>query len=191
MPHSLLPEQAQQQLLQLARQAISAAVTGAAWRAPARVMAPLQQPGACFVTLSKNGQLRGCIGSLQAHRPLIDDVAHNAIAAALHDPRFAPLGADELADVHIEISVLTEPQPLQFASEDELLAQITPFRDGLVLQDGHHRGTFLPLVWQQLPDKKTFLKQLKNKAGLPADYWSDTLQVYRYYTQVFEEQNGW
>ncbi|HEY9034912.1 MAG TPA: AmmeMemoRadiSam system protein A [Pseudomonadales bacterium] len=190
MPHSLLPEQAQQQLLQLARQAISAAVTGAAWPAPARVMAALQQPGACFVTLSKNGQLRGCIGSLQAHRPLIDDVAHNAIAAALHDPRFAPLGADELADVHIEISVLTEPQPLQFASEHELLAQITPFRDGLVLQDGHHRGTFLPLVWQQLPDKKTFLRQLKNKAGLPADYWSDTLQVYRYYTQVFEEQGG-
>ena len=141
--------------------------------------------GASFVTLEKTGHLRGCIGSLQAHRPLIADVAANAYASAFRDHRFAKVTAAELDDIEIKISVLSEPQELSFASEAELLAQIEPGRDGLILQDGARRGTFLPQVWQQLPQIAQFWAHLKVKAGLPKDHWSDTVRVWRYTTETF------
>lgn len=154
---------------------------------------PLTDNAACFVTLTintlnHNRQLRGCIGSLEARRPLVRDICENAFASAFCDSRFAPLSASELEFIHIEISVLTPLQEIKFRSQDELLQQIEPFKDGLLLEEGHHRGTFLPLVWQQLPDKHAFISHLKQKAGLPANYWSDTLRCYRYQSLVFEEQ---
>ena len=145
----------------------------------------LQAAGATFVTLERQGQLRGCIGTLVAHRPLVVDVVENAFAAAFRDPRFAPLRADELADLSLHISLLTPPVAMQFDSEADLLAQLRPGEDGLILSDGGRRGTFLPSVWAQLPDPLQFLRHLKQKAGLPADYWSPTLQVSRYRTEIF------
>jgi AmmeMemoRadiSam system protein A len=141
---------------------------------------------ASFVTLNTTGgQLRGCIGSLEAYRPLAEDVSQNAWAAAFRDPRFPPLHKDELAGLDIHVSVLGESEPLKFDSEQELLGQIRPGIDGLILQDDAARGTFLPSVWESLPDPAQFLAHLKMKAGLPADYWSDSLRVWRYTTQSF------
>lgn len=145
----------------------------------------LQNPGASFVTLNRQGQLRGCIGSLEAHQPLVNDVAYNAYAAAFSDPRFSPLTEDELHDLELYISVLTPAEPMSFDSEKDLLEQIRPGIDGLVLEDGYNRGTFLPAVWESLPDKTSFLQHLKRKAGLPPDYWSPTLKVSRYTTESF------
>ncbi len=140
---------------------------------------------ATFVTLEKNHTLRGCIGMLEAVFPLAEDVAENAFSAAFKDPRFPPVQKSEIRELEIHISVLSEPEPMTFGSEEDLLAQIRPNIDGLILEEGSHRGTFLPSVWEQLPDKKQFLRHLKNKAGLPADYWSDTLKVSRYTTEMF------
>lgn len=145
----------------------------------------LQQPGASFVTLNKDGQLRGCIGSLEAYQPLVNDVAYNAYAAAFNDPRFPPVSENELDQLEFHISVLTPAVPMEFESEQDLLEQIRPGIDGLVLEDGVHRGTFLPAVWESLPDKINFLRHLKQKAGLPPDYWSDTIRVSRYTTESF------
>jgi AmmeMemoRadiSam system protein A len=150
--------------------------------------APLTERGACFVTLTIDHQLRGCIGSLEARRPLVEDVCENAFAAAFRDPRFPPLSPSELDLVHIEISVLTPLQEMFFSSEEDLLAQLEPYKDGLLLEENSHRATFLPLVWEQLADKTVFLSHLKRKAGLPATYWSNTLRCYRYHSVVFEEQ---
>ena len=145
----------------------------------------LQAPGASFVTLKSHGQLRGCIGSLEAHQPLINDVAYNAYAAAFSDPRFPPLSEDELEGLEFHISVLTPAVPMEFESEQDLLEQIRPGIDGLVLEDGYNRGTFLPAVWESLPDKTSFLQHLKLKAGLPPDHWSDSIRVLRYTTESF------
>ena len=151
--------------------------------------APLSEPGASFITLHKEGELRGCIGSLQAYRPLLQDVAENAYAAAFRDHRFPPLRTDELDQLTMHISVLSAAQPLQFASEQDLLRQIRPQVDGLILQDGIHRGTFLPSVWESLPDPAEFLQHLKLKAGLPPDHWSEQLQVWRYTTESFGDNH--
>lgn len=145
----------------------------------------LTQSRATFVTLERHGQLRGCIGMLQAVRPLAEDVAENAFSAAFRDPRFPALSASEFDDLEIHISVLSSAEPMHFDSEADLLSQIRPNIDGLILQDGMHRGTFLPSVWEQLPDAKQFLQHLKQKAGLPPHYWSDTLSVSRYTTFMF------
>lgn len=145
----------------------------------------LQNPGASFVTLNIHGQLRGCIGSLEAYQPLVNDIAYNAYAAAFSDPRFPPLTGEELGALDIHISVLTPAVSMTFESEQDLLDQIRPGIDGLVLEDGVHRGTFLPAVWESLPDKINFLRHLKQKAGLPPDYWSDSIQVSRYTTESF------
>ncbi|HEY5790998.1 MAG TPA: AmmeMemoRadiSam system protein A [Gammaproteobacteria bacterium] len=147
--------------------------------------AALREPRAVFVTLQRGGQLRGCIGSLQAHRPLANDVAANAFAAAFRDPRFPPLGAGEYPQLELHLSVLSPATPLAFASEAALLAQLRPGVDGLILSDGGRRGTFLPSVWEQLPEPAQFLAHLKRKAGLPESYWSETLQVERYTTESF------
>lgn len=147
----------------------------------------LREPGACFVTLEKLGKLRGCIGTLQPYQPLVSDVAEHAHAAAFSDPRFSPLKPEELEDVRISISILGKPAEMQVADEDDLCQQLRPGVDGLILEHGSLRGTFLPSVWESLPDCREFLRHLKLKAGLPADFWSDDLQISRYKTQSFSE----
>lgn len=146
---------------------------------------PLRRVRATFVTLQIAGRLRGCIGTLEAHRPLVVDVARNAGAAAFADPRFPRLGRSELDQIDIHISVLSPARPMQFTSEADLLGQLRPGVDGLILSDGRHRGTFLPAVWEQLSGAEQFLHQLKQKAGLPPDHWSDTIAVARYTTESF------
>ncbi len=145
----------------------------------------LCEPGAAFVTLHLHGALRGCVGHLEAIRPLVVDVADNAFAAAFRDPRFQPLEAGELADLSLEVSVLTPAEPLQFESQEDLLAQLRPGVDGVILKDRGARGTFLPAVWDSLPEPHRFLAELKRKAGLPSDHWSDSLKVWRYRTETF------
>jgi len=140
----------------------------------------LQEPLATFVTLKKHGQLRGCIGSLDARRPLIEDIVYNARQAAAHDPRFDPVHPDELQYLHISISILSPAQELSVTSEQELLDNLHPGEDGLIIEDGHHRATFLPSVWQQLPEPADFIQHLKHKAGFPPGYWSHTVKVKRY-----------
>lgn len=145
----------------------------------------LTQKRASFVTLERNGQLRGCIGMLEAVRPLVQDIVENAFAAAFRDPRFPPLSEAEYTDLDIHVSILSPAEAIHFSSEQNLIAQLQPGIDGLILQEGYRRGTFLPSVWEQLPDPAQFLRHLKQKAGLPADYWSDTLQIFRYGTEMF------
>ena len=140
---------------------------------------------AAFVTLNLAGRLRGCIGSLQAHRPLAVDVAHNAYAAAFTDPRFPPVSRQERSQLELHISILTPAVAMTFRDEEDLLAQIRPGVDGLILEDHNQRGTFLPAVWESLPERRDFLIQLKRKAGLPPSYWSPTLRVSRYTTESF------
>lgn len=145
----------------------------------------LRQDRACFVTLHRFGQLRGCIGHLQAIQPLVADVAENAFSAAFRDPRFAPLSRPETAGLELHISVLSPADPVEFESQAQLLAQLRPGIDGLILKLGRRQGTFLPSVWESLPDSRSFLEQLKLKAGLARDYWSDDIEIFRYQTESF------
>ncbi len=145
----------------------------------------LRPPRATFVTLEIGDQLRGCIGALVARQPLVQDVAAHAFAAAFEDPRFPELRENEFPKLDIHISVLSPPEPLSFSSEDELLAQLRPGVDGLIIQFRHYRATFLPAVWEQLPDPYVFLAQLKQKAGLPLDFWSPELSAERYTAEYF------
>ena len=147
--------------------------------------AELQPKKATFVTLHRNKELRGCIGILKPVRPLAEDVAYNAWAAAFSDSRFMPLTAGELDDLDIHISILGEPEEIDFTSEDDLLKQIRPGTDGLILEEGYNKGTFLPSVWESLPDPREFLHHLKQKAGLPANYWSETIKAKRYTVEEF------
>jgi hypothetical protein len=140
---------------------------------------------ASFVTLDRFGMLRGCIGHLEAIMPLARDVAENAFSAAFRDPRFPPLSRDEYAELELHVSILTPPEAFSVSSESDLLAQLRPGVDGLILEDGHARGTFLPSVWESLPQPKEFLRHLKRKAGLSENYWSDSLKLYRYETESF------
>ena len=177
----------QQLLLEIARDAINCGLRKSAGRAtsPGELPSELKEKRATFVTLTIGGQLRGCIGMLEACRPLAEDVAANACAAAFEDPRFPPLAKNEFEKLEIHISVLSPPKEISFSSEEEVLSQIRPGVDGLILQEGFHRGTFLPSVWEELPEKKIFWAHLKLKAGLPTNYWSDTLRVFRYTTEYF------
>ena len=170
-------------LLDLARESIERGLYGE----PVKIDATwyddvLGDDGASFVTLNLLGNLRGCIGTLEAHQPLVLDVSSNARSAAFRDPRFAPVGARDLPQLDIHISVLTPASPMTFRSEAELIEQLRPGVDGLILSRGGQRGTFLPSVWESLPDAREFLQQLKRKAGLPADFWSDDVRVDRYST---------
>ena len=149
----------------------------------------LQHKAASFVTLTQHGQLRGCIGTLQAYRPLLEDVSSNARAAAFKDPRFSPLTADELANTEVEVSLLSPMQAMQFIDEDDALAQIRTGIDGLVFEHGHNRSTFLPQVWEQLPERKDFVAHLKQKAGLPADFWADDVKLARYNVSKWKEHD--
>jgi uncharacterized protein len=145
----------------------------------------LQRKSATFVTLLRNKKLRGCIGILQPLRPLAEDVVHNAWAAAFSDSRFMPLTKNEFENLVIHISILGTPETINFDSELNLIEQLRPGIDGLILEDGYRKGTFLPSVWEQLPSRHEFVKHLKQKAGLPSDYWSDTLKVQRYTVEEF------
>lgn len=147
----------------------------------------LKQAGATFVTLMKNGELRGCIGSLEAARPLGEDVAHNALAAAFRDPRFPAMSAAEWPQCSVEVSLLSTPKPLRFADEAELLAQIRAGEDGLIVEVDGKRGTFLPQVWEDLPEKRMFLAQLLKKAGLPADTRLTRCKLWRYRVSKWKE----
>ena len=146
----------------------------------------LQEKAASFVTLKINRSLRGCIGSLQAIRPLVEDVSENAYAAAFRDPRFPPLASGELSAIDISISILSRPEPVIFHSEQDLINQLRVGIDGLILEEGKQRGTFLPAVWEALPDPVLFFRQLKIKAGLNPEYWSATLRVFRYHTETID-----
>ncbi len=150
----------------------------------------LEDPGATFVTLTLYDQLRGCIGSLEALRPLAEDVEHNAIAAAFLDPRFAPLTKEEFADVVVEVSLLSKPEQIQFKDEQDALSQLNPGLDGVILEYGAHRATYLPQVWAQLPTPRIFIEQLKDKAGLPEDFWSEDIKLSHYVVQKWREQKG-
>ncbi|MDH5613299.1 MAG: AmmeMemoRadiSam system protein A [Gammaproteobacteria bacterium] len=145
----------------------------------------LQTKRATFVTLNKHGQLRGCIGMLEPIRPLAEDVAYNAFAAAFSDPRFPPLQENELEQLKIHISILGTPEKIFFDSEDNLITQLRPGIDGLIMEEGHHRGTFLPSVWESLRDRREFLNHLKIKCGLPQNYWSDSICIHRYTVEEF------
>jgi AmmeMemoRadiSam system protein A len=147
----------------------------------------LDEPGATFVTLTQHVTLRGCIGSLEASRPLAVDVRENALAAAFRDPRFPPLTVVEWPAVAIEVSLLSALEALPLTDEREVLAQLRPGVDGLVLDFGHHRGTFLPQVWEQLPDPEAFLVNLKRKAGLPPDFWEPGMRLSRYTVTKWRE----
>ncbi len=146
----------------------------------------LDEPAATFVTLTLHGRLRGCIGSLEAHRSLYDDVTRNACAAAFGDPRFPTLASEELSAVSIEVSVLTAPQPLQFSSEAEALSLLRPGVDGVIFQYGGRRATFLPQVWSQHPEPREFMALLKQKAGVPAGLWAGAVQLAVYQVEKFQ-----
>jgi uncharacterized protein len=190
MPSTEIPpldEAGRRQLLDLAWESIRhGLVEGSPARPdPGTFSGRLGQPGAAFVTLRRAGALRGCIGHLEAIQPLVLDVADNAFAAAFRDPRFDPLEPWELEGLGLDISVLTPPEPLAFHDEVDLLRQLRPGRDGVILEDRGRRGTFLPAVWEGLPEPELFLSELKRKAGLPSNYWSPTLKVARYHTETF------
>lgn len=182
---SLAPEQ-QGILLQLARDSIRFGLR-AGKPIPvglSELPAELGVQRASFVTLEKNGALRGCIGSLEATRALAADVVANAYAAAFLDPRFPPVTESEADELEIHLSLLTPAEPLTFRSETDLLRQLEPGVDGLILEEARSRGTFLPSVWETLPDPQDFLRHLKLKAGLPAGYWSSTVKVSRYRAEM-------
>lgn len=173
-------------LLAIARAAISSALgkplqtdESAAW---------LQEPGATFVTLTQSGELRGCIGSLEAHRSLLTDVKENALNAAFRDSRFAPLSAEELDTTQVEVSLLSPCKPMYFTCEQDALAQLRPNIDGVVLEYGHYRSTFLPQVWEQLPDPAEFMAHLKYKAGLAPSFWADGVKLSCYSVCKWKEQ---
>jgi len=172
-------------LLALARGAIEARLFGKPSQADS---APwLEQAGATFVTLAKNDELRGCIGSLEAARPLGEDVAQNALGAAFRDPRFAPMSAPEWPQCRVEVSLLSTPKPLRFADEADLLAQIRAGEDGLILEADGRRGTFLPQVWEDIADKRAFLSHLLRKAGLAADTRLTRCRISRYRVVKWKE----
>ena len=149
--------------------------------------AKLREELACFVTLNRNGALRGCIGHLEALQPLVKDVAENAFAAAFRDPRFPALSEAELDGLEMHISILSPSQPIEFSSEQDLINQMRPDRDGLILEHRGRSGTFLPSVWESLPDAPSFLRHLKLKAGISPNYWSDDIRMFRYTTESFTD----
>lgn len=148
----------------------------------------LHAPRAVFITLEKNGRLRGCIGHLEATQPLINDIAENTVAAAKDDPRFSPVKAGELPHIVLSISILTPPEPMHIRSEQDLLNQLRPGVDGLILGEGRRRATFLPSVWDELPEPRDFVMHLKLKAGWSPDYWSEKITAQRYQSIYLSEK---
>lgn len=173
-------------LLRLARKSLNAAVKKEAVTDTAEMSEILKDHRGCFVTLTSKGDLRGCIGYIEPIRPLYQAVMENAGNAALKDPRFPPVTANELADIKVEVSVLTKPQPLKFSTPDELLKKLIPDVHGVILRKGSFQSTYLPQVWEQLPDKMKFLEHLSLKAGMPRDGWK-TSEVRVYTAEHFSE----
>ena len=186
-----LSHEEQQTLLHLAREAITARVQGEKLP-PLDLMAmpeSLREDGASFITLTIDGQLRGCIGALDPYQSLAEDVRQHAVAAALEDPRFAPVNERELSAIKIEVSRLTRPYLLAYTDWHALLAQLRPHIDGVILRDGWgHKGTFLPQVWEKIPDPAEFLNHLCEKMGISRDAWQTKhLDVYTYQVEEFHE----
>lgn len=189
MSHSLSRSE-QSQLLRLARATLEATARGEAPPPvnPADLPSALTQPGASFVTLMNGDELRGCIGGLQARLPLYEDVREHTTQSAQSDYRFSPVTAAEAPHIDIEISVLTEPQPLHYDSPDELLRRLRPNVDGVILNQGSRRATFLPQVWERVPDPATFLSMLCEKMGAAPNLWRRTqLEVLTYQVEKFTE----
>jgi uncharacterized protein len=186
MARTLLTSQQQQLLLKIAQDSIAYGLrNGKALPVnPKDYPAELQVICATFVTLEIAGQLRGCIGMLEAVQPLVVDIAKNAFLAAFRDYRFSPVSQAEYSQLQIHLSLLSPSEPIIFSSEHDLITQLRPNIDGLIMLEGGRRGTFLPSVWDSLPEPEQFLQQLKVKTGLPKSYWSDTLQVSRYHCDV-------
>ena len=187
-----LTDKEKQTLLYIARVSIESAVK--------RVSQPslennaftpaLRENGVSFVTLTINGELRGCIGALEAYQALAEDVREHAVAAALNDPRFPPVSEAELSRIQIEVSRLTQPQELQYSDSEDLLAKLRPHVDGIILKHGLRRATFLPQVWEKIPDPQEFLSQLCYKMGERPNLWQQAkLQVYIYQVEEFHELN--
>lgn len=183
---TVLPQDAGGVLLPLARAAIAgelgtplAACEDADW---------LHATAASFITLMQQDQLRGCIGTLEAHRTLIADVKANAVAAAFRDPRFKPLVKHEFETIRVEISVLSAVARVSFRDEDDALAQVRPGIDGVIFEYGHHRSTFLPQVWEDFSDPRRFFGYLKRKAGLPPDFWDPAVKLSRYTVSKWSER---
>lgn len=174
-------------LISIARRAIAIRLGRAGEEPPSH--AALAGPGATFVTLFCRAELRGCIGSLHALRPLGDDVRENAINAAFHDPRFPPLTHGEFDATTVEVSLLSPSTMFRFATEDELIRRLRPGIDGVTLELGGHRATFLPQVWATVHDPSTFLAELKRKAGLSEDFWSGQLNVGLYEVTKWKESD--
>jgi hypothetical protein len=180
----------QRTLLRMAREAMEAAVRGE--RLPplqTEALTPsLREQGASFVTLTIRGQLRGCIGALEAHQPLAEDVREHAVAAALEDPRFPPVSEAELSRIQIEVSRLTRPVPLEYGDANDLLSKLRPHVDGVILKDGFRRATFLPQVWEKIPKPAEFLDNLCYKMGARDDLWRTRhLEVFVYQVEEFHE----
>ena len=148
----------------------------------------LAEYGAYFVTLTQGGELRGCIGSLQACQSLLADVKGNAVSAASRDPRFVPLGAEELDITTVEVSLLSATQPMVVRDEADALAQLRPNVDGVIFEYGRYRSTFLPQVWENLARPRDFLAMLRRKAGLPDDFWAEDVKLSRYSVTKWSEK---
>ena len=187
-----LTEGEKQTLLRLAREAMECAVRGQVLP-PLEItsLAPLlQENGASFVTLTIDSELRGCIGALEAFQPLAEDVREHAVSAALYDPRFPPVRENELSRIKLEVSRLTAPQLLEYSSSEDLLKKLNPHVDGVILRDNHRRATFLPQVWEKIPNPAEFLGHLCQKMGVRANVWQGgTLQVYVYRVEEFHEKH--
>jgi AmmeMemoRadiSam system protein A len=185
-----LTESEKKLLLRLAREALESGVSGQVLPELDRAaLTPLlQNDGASFVTLTEHGELRGCIGALQPYQPLAEDVREHAIAAALQDYRFPPVRPEELSAIQIEVSRLTVPVPLAYNTPEELLAKLRPGQDGVLLRDGFHKSTFLPQVWDKIPDPAEFMDQLCAKMGAAPDLWRRKhLDVLLYQVEEFHE----
>jgi len=185
-----LTHEEQNILLRLAREAMTLRVQG--MKLPrldfSSLPESLREDGASFITLTIRGELRGCIGALEPYQPLAEDVREHAAAAALDDPRFAPVTEVELSAIQIEVSRLTRPVPLEYTDADDLLSKLKPHVDGVVLRDAFHRATFLPQVWEKIPDPVEFLNQLCWKMGMSEDAWrTKHLDVLTYQVEEFHE----
>ncbi len=189
MPSTDYSDTERGQLLGIARDAMThAAQTGEPYRVETdNLPVALTNIRCSFVTLRKSLELRGCTGSLEPTKPLAVDVAQATWRTALSDPRFAPVKIDEVNEIHIEISVLSPLTEFAVSDEADLLARLQPGIDGLVLEAGRYRSTFLPKVWEHLPDPRDFVEQLKLKAGLAPSFWSEEIQLFRYHTETFGE----
>jgi AmmeMemoRadiSam system protein A len=176
------PREERDTLVRVARESIRHGVeTGSALEVdPAEYPEALRVEAATFVTLEIDDALRGCIGVYEARRPLVEDVAQNAFAAGFRDPRFQPLSREELEELEIHISILSEPVPLEVEDEDHLLRELRPGTDGLILEDPPFRALFLPQVWESLSDPADFLLHLRMKAGLSPDHFTDTIRFWRF-----------